>query len=264
MRLHLPLSACSGRCRRLIDTLGDHRATCAQSGVLRGKGGFRERVAARICTEGGPRVTTNTRLADLHIHNLSRLADQWVIANGLPMWGGRHRPSLWHHPWSDEPRSRGGTYAGAALQDAGKNKERTCPELLHHRKCRLVVVGSEVEVRWSTEASSFIRMLAKARARSSPPSLQAATTSVLVSCWSALRTHAVTTSFAHSLLFQDVSPHRNHDGDLPPSATSSPTPAPVPTSRLQPGGGRPGLHSLSKTYPETGQHKKSLCLEAAQ
>ena len=35
-------------------------------------------------------VTTNTRLADLNIQNLSRADDRRieVIANGLPMWGG--------------------------------------------------------------------------------------------------------------------------------------------------------------------------------
>ena len=117
---------------------------------------------------------------------------------------------------SGERRSRGGTYAGAALQDARRNNERTYPELLHNRRCRLVVLGIEVGGRWSNEASSFIRMLAKARARSSPPSLQAATTSALVSRWSALLTHAAATSFAASLLFEDLSPHQNLNGDLPP------------------------------------------------
>ena len=73
-----------------------------------------------------------------------------------------------------EPRSRGGTYAAAALHDARRSKERTYPELLNNRRCRLVVVGIEVGGRWSNEASNFICMLAKARARSSPPSLQAA------------------------------------------------------------------------------------------
>ena len=134
---------------------------------------------------------------------------------------------------SGEPRSRGGTYAGAALQDARRNKERTYPELLHNRRCRLVVLGIEVGGRWSNEASSFIRMLAKARARSSPPSLQAATTAALVSRWSALLTHAAATSFAASLLFEDLSPHHNLDGDLPPLGhlLSLTSPA-VPSSRL--------------------------------
>ena len=236
LRLHLPLSARSCRCRHPLDTLGDHRAAYAQSGVLRARGGPLERAAARICREGGARVTTNTRLADLNIHNLSRVDDRRieVIANGLPMWGGNQLAvdATLVSPLtrSGVPRSRGGTYAGAALQDAHRNKERTYAELLHNRRCRLVVLGIEVGGRWSNEASSFIRMLAKARAR---PSLQAATTSALVSRWSAVLTHAAATSFAASLLFEDLSPHHNLDGALPPLGhlLSHTSPA-VPSSRF--------------------------------
>ena len=130
LRLHLPLSARSGRCRRPLDPLGDHRAACAQSGVLRARGGPLERAAARICREGGARVTTNTRLADLNIQNLSRVDDRRieVIANGLRMWGGSQLAVditlVSPLTRSGEPRSRGGTYAGAALQDArGTRKE---------------------------------------------------------------------------------------------------------------------------------------------
>ena len=164
-RLHLPLSAFC-RCRRPLDPLGDHRAACAQSGVLRARGGPLERAAARICREGGARVTTNTRLADLNIHTLSRVDDRRieVIANGLPMWGGSQLAvdTTLVSPLtrSGEARFRGGTFAGAALQDARRTKERTYPELLRNRRCRLVVFGIEVGGRWSNEASRFIRMLA--------------------------------------------------------------------------------------------------------
>lgn len=78
---------------------------------------------AKLCFEpaGGARVTTNTRL---DIQNLSRFDDRRieVIANGLPMWGGSQpgvdttlvSPLMRSGP----PRSQGGTYAGAAVQDA--------------------------------------------------------------------------------------------------------------------------------------------------
>jgi len=96
-----------------------------------------------------------------------------------------------------------------------------------------VVLGIEVGGRWSNEASSFIRMLAEATARSSPPSLRAATASALVSRWSALLTHAAASSFAASLLFEDLSTHHNLDGDLPPlGQLLSDTSSAVPTSRL--------------------------------
>ena len=38
LRLPLPLSARSCRCRRPLDPLGDHRAACARSGALRSRG----------------------------------------------------------------------------------------------------------------------------------------------------------------------------------------------------------------------------------
>ena len=150
--LHLPLSARFCRCRRPLDPLGDHRAACAQSGVLRARRGPLERASARICREGGARVTTNTRLADLIIHTLSRVDDRRieVIANGLPMWGGSQlavdTTLVSTLTRSGEPRSLGGTFAGAALQDARKTKVRTYPELLRNRRCCLVVLGIEVGV----------------------------------------------------------------------------------------------------------------------
>ena len=39
LRLELPLGARTCRCRRALDLLGGHRAACAQSGVLRSRGG---------------------------------------------------------------------------------------------------------------------------------------------------------------------------------------------------------------------------------
>ena len=53
---------------------------------------------------------------------------------------------------SSQPRRRAGQYAGAALQDARQSKERTYPELLCSRRCRLVG-------RWSPEATTFLRLL---------------------------------------------------------------------------------------------------------
>ena len=111
---------------------------------------------------------------------------------------------------SGEPRSRGGTSGGAAVQDARRTRERTYRKLLRNRRCCLVVLGIELGGRWSNEASSFIRMLAQARARSSPPSLCATTTSALVSRWSAPPTHD-----ACSSLFIRKDHLCHGSGDLP-------------------------------------------------
>ena len=150
LRLALPLSARRCRCRRIFDPLGDHRSACAQAGVLRSRGVPLEKAAARVCREAGARVTTNTRLMDLNIDNIQRQDDRRieVIANGLPLWGGVQLAidTTLVSPLTraSEPRSRAGRYAGAAVQDARRAKERTYPELLQTRRCKLVVLAIEV------------------------------------------------------------------------------------------------------------------------
>ena len=234
LRLHLPLCARCCRCRRPVNL----PATTAQhvlsqqsyepeealwKGQQHGFAGKEELESPQI---HGPRITIH--------HTLSRVDDRRieVIGNGLPMWGGNQLAvdTTLVSPLtrSGQPRSRGGTFAGAALQDARRTKERTYPELLRNRRCRLVVLGIEARGRWSNEASSFIGMLAQARARSSPPSFCAATACAVVSLWSALLTHAAASSFAASLLFEDFSAHHNQPG------LNSPTPRPTPL-RHQPG-----------------------------
>ena len=87
LRLPIPLTARHCRCRRTLDTYGDHRAACAQSGILRNRSTPLERAAARMCREAGARVTTNTLLTDLNLDHIHRQDDRRieVIANGLPI-----------------------------------------------------------------------------------------------------------------------------------------------------------------------------------
>jgi hypothetical protein len=68
---------------------------------LASRGVALERAAARICREAGARVTTNTRVADLNLAQVTRQDDRRieVIANGLNLWGAtstnhRHHPCL--------------------------------------------------------------------------------------------------------------------------------------------------------------------------
>ena len=205
-RLALPLSARRCRCRRILDPLGDHRSACAQAGVLRSRGVPLEKAAARVCREAGARVTTNTRLMDLKIDNIQRQDDRRieVIANGLPLWGGVQLAidTTLMSPLTraSEPRSRAGRYAGAAVQDARRAKERTYPELLQTRRCKLVVLAIEVGGRWSQEATTFLRLLAQAKARTIPARLKASFTNALIHRWSAQITHAAMTAYAASLL----------------------------------------------------------------
>ena len=240
LRLPLRLSARICRCRRTLDPLGGHRAACAQAGVLRGRGIPLGRAAARVCREAGARVTTNTRLSDLNLDHINRHDDRRieVIANGLPLWGGAQLAvdTTLVSPLtsSSQPRRRAGQYAGAALQDARKSKERTYPELLRSRRCRLVVLALETGGRWSPEATTFLRPLAQTKARAVPNILRNAVEASLLSRWSAILTHAAQHAFAASLLDLDCAGTSTCDGDTPSISqllSEAPLPPP-PTSRL--------------------------------
>ena len=242
LRLPLPLFARTCRCRRTFDSLGDHRAACAQSGVLRSRGGPLERAAARVCREAGARVTTHTRLADLNVQHVQHIDDRRieVIANGLALWGGAQLAvdTTLVSPLTraGEPRRRAGRFAGAALTDARKAKARAYPELLRNSRCRLVVLGIEVGGRWSEEATSFITSLARTKTRDTPAPLRHAASTSLISRWTALLTHAAMTAFAASLLFEDPTNHHNLDGE-PPSLSdllAQLPPDPTDPSRLPP------------------------------
>ena len=190
LRLPLPLAERTCRRRRLLDCFGDHRAACARSGALRGRGCPLERAAARVCREAGARVTPNTHLADLNLQ-VDRVDDRRleVVANGLPLWVGQQLAvdTTLVSPLSGQgqPVRRGGRVAGAALAVARRRKERAYPELVRAHRCRLVVLAVEVGGRWSDEAASFIRSLAHARALEAPARLRPSVVGALVARWSA-------------------------------------------------------------------------------
>ena len=221
-RLRLPLALSSARCRcgRPHDVLGDHRASCPRSGALRARAGALERAAARVCREAGATVNTHMLLRDLNVqadrHDDRRLE---VVANGLPLWGGVQlavdTTLVSALTSAAQPRRYRGTTAGAALALARRDKERTYPELVRMGRCRLVVFAVELGGRWSTEAAGFVRQLARAKARSSPPLLRAAATSTWVARWSALLSAAAARAFAASLLALPASCASNLDGAEP-------------------------------------------------
>ena len=93
---------------------------------------------------------------------------------------------------------RGGQYRGTALNYVRSNKERTCPEVLQDRRCRLVVFGIEIGGRWSDEVATFLRLLAQTKARQAPAILRHSFTTALIHCWSARLTHPATHAFAAS------------------------------------------------------------------
>ena len=81
LRLQLPLVPATCPCRRRLDALGDHRASCPRSGLLRPR--------AIPLREVGATVSTNVLLRDPNLV-VERQDDRSieVIASGLQLWGG--------------------------------------------------------------------------------------------------------------------------------------------------------------------------------
>ena len=98
------------------------------------------------------------------------------------------------------PRMRGGQYRGTALSDARRNTERTYPELVQDRRCRLVVLGIESGGGWSDEAATFLRLFAQTKARQAPAILRHSLTTAFIHRWSAMLTHAAMHAFAASFI----------------------------------------------------------------
>ena len=81
-------------------------------------------------------------------------------------------------------RKQCATTNGAALVQARRRKERTYPELAGAmERARLVVLGCEVEGRWSAEASSFLSALADAKARCEPEVVRKSVVLSPCHCW---------------------------------------------------------------------------------
>ena len=111
---------------------------------------------------------------------------------------------------------------GIVLAQATRRKQRqTYPELERARRCRLVVFGMEVGGRWAPEAATtFIRLLARARAAEVPASFRTAARAAWVVRWSGILAVAAQRAFAASLL------------ELPPGGECSA------------GGPEPALHEI--------------------
>ena len=97
-----------------------------------------------------------------------------------------------------------------------------------------------VNSRWPVQIGcpgirAFVRLLARARARSAPVHARAATVSGLVHRWSALLSHVAHHAFASSLLTDNLTATTNVDGEAPHQRHHHTQPSSPPH--------RPGWHS---------------------
>ena len=100
-----------------------------------------------------------------------------VVVDGLPLFGGVQLAvdtTLVSAVQGDGvPRRGAANRDGVALASARRKKARTYPELVAAgARARLVVLALEVGGRWSQEASTFVKLLAKAKVRSEPAVVQ--------------------------------------------------------------------------------------------
>ncbi|CAK0884260.1 unnamed protein product, partial [Prorocentrum cordatum] len=220
LRFDLPFAASACRCRGRLDARGDHRAACPRAGVLKKRSIPLEKAAARICREAGGRVAENQLLRDLNVDGVDPRDGRKieVIANGLPLWGGAQLAidatlvSPVRTDGTAQPRAA--DEDGVQLAVARGRKEATYPELIGSRRCRLVVLGLEVGGRWSEEALTFVRLLARTRARSAPQRLRASARAAYLHRWTGLAAVAAQRAFAATLL--ELPPHTLAvDGDEP-------------------------------------------------
>ncbi len=165
-----------------------------------------------------------------------------VVANGLPLWLDTQQAidATIVSPITriGEAQPGADTQPGQALAGAARRKRRqTYPELVRARRCRLVVVGVEVGGRFSTEAATWLRLLARHRASAAPAAMQPAARSAWVARWSGLLAVAAQSAFAASLLKLPPAGECNVGGEAPELhevLADVRWQLPVPASRLGP------------------------------
>ena len=174
-----------------------------------------------MCREAGARVAENVLLQNMNLPGISsRDARQIeVVANGLPLWGGAQLAvdTTLVSPVrrTGTPQPGAATTDGVQLQRARRRKETKYYELLQSRRCRLVVLTLEVGGRWSEEAVTFVRLLAKAKARTVPQLLRTAAQAAFVHRWTGMLAVAAQRSLAATLLELPVDDAEGVDGDQP-------------------------------------------------
>ena len=206
LRLPLPPSEHACRCGRHLDSFGHHRAACSRAGLLARRGFAVEVAAAKVCREAGARVTTNVMVRDLDLAVPQQALDGRrleVVVEGLPLFGGVQLAldtTLVSPVRADGTARRGAAHTdGVALATARRQKERTYPELVGPRaRARLVVLAGEIGGRWSVETSTFLRLLAEAKARPEPLILRQRAECAWRSRWAALLSCAAARAFACS------------------------------------------------------------------
>ena len=209
LRYKLPLGPRrrNGRtCRQLLDAFGYHWSSCPRSGRLKLRSTPLEKVWARIFREAGARVQENVLLRDT---NLPRIAANdgrrlEVVATGLPLYRGVPlgvdctMVSPLHTDGTPWPRAA--AVDGVAIQRAEREKERTYHDLLGSSRLRLTTLATETGGRWSDQAVTLVRLLAKSKARQAPEAQQQQAAAAWASRWWSLLSITARNALASTLV----------------------------------------------------------------
>ena len=141
-----------------------------------------------------------------------------MAVDGLPLFGGAQLAidaTIVSALRGDGSARRGASVEdGVALTAARRRKEHRCPELVGPRsRARLVVVGVEVQGRWSHETKLLVSQLARAKARQETWLLRRRAEQAWRMRWGSLIACAVARAVALSLL--ELSRAVGADGDTP-------------------------------------------------
>ena len=224
LRWPLPLGPrrCNGAsCRRTLDDLGDHWASCTRSGRVRKRARPLEQAWARVFRESGARVQENvflrdTRLPNIHARDGRRLE---IIASGLPLHRGV--PLGVDATLVSPLHADGSPWAGAAenhsvaIRRGEADKAATYSELVGSDALRLVTLACEVGGRWSSECVQTLRALATARARAAPSCIRASARHAWSTRWWTLLSVAQQSALAASLTDDAVGAVPGCDGEAP-------------------------------------------------
>ena len=203
----LPLCSATCRCGQPLDSRGHLRGACAHAGVLGRRGFPLESCAARICKEAGAGCqSTFVCKTWISIQGPEQTTADWKWSPTVCLCSTGH--SLpWTPRWvstvraDGAPRRQCAERDGAALDQARRTKKRTYPELTGEQgRARLVVLACETGGRWSEEAQSFMRHLARARARSEPREMRLAARRAWLRRWCTALACCAAQAFASSLL----------------------------------------------------------------
>ena len=190
-------------------------------GVLGRRGFAVGSAAARCCREAGGRVATNLFMRNMDV-GVPRSADSRrleVVVDGLPLFGGVQLAIDFSFGTQGRRRIKARSHRSRRSGPCRSppNQEEDAPRVgwswLPGTARGLGIL--EVGGRWSEEAKIFVRLLARARARSEPRFMQRRVEQAWRLQWYAIISCATAKSFA-AFLLEWRSGHGS-DGQAPPS-----------------------------------------------